>query len=124
MISIAHPVRSEDVRGNAWIERIWTQPWTHRSVPANAAAIPLWHLPAEKKTGLKALHRPALTSGSWFWHAPAEAWDARVQDAVGVPGYPSGKYVRDSLALAHRLPGAAMRRLRSPSLRGTGVAPR
>lgn len=123
MISLARPVRSEDVRGNAWIERIWTQPWTHRAVPANAADLALWHLPAEKKTGLRALHRPALAPASWFWTASQVAWDQRVQDAVGAPGYPSGKYVRDSIALAHRLPGAALRRLRAPSLRGTGVAP-
>src|SRR4051794_14101406 len=123
MISIARPVRSEDVRGNAWIERIWTQPWTHRAVPENAAELPLWHLPAEKKTGLKSLHRPALTPDSWFWRAAEEAWDQRVQDAVGVPGYRSGKYVRDSLALAPRVPAAALRRLRSASGRATGVAP-
>jgi hypothetical protein len=123
MISLARPVHSEDIRGNRWIERIWTQPWTHRSVPANVTDIPMWHLPAEKKTGLKALQRQALATGSWFWGAAEQAWDERVQDAVGVPGYKSGKYVRDSLALAHRVPAAALRRLRSSSDRGTGVAP-
>lgn len=45
------------VGGNAFVKRIWTQVGKYRDVEAEDAHLPLWHLPAEKRYGLRRVFR-------------------------------------------------------------------
>ncbi len=112
MISVADPAPRAVTSGNAFIERIWTKPWNYRNVPANVDAIPLWHLPAEKRSGLDRLHPAVLARGSWFWRAPARVWRARTSAIVGVPDYTLSKALQDAWALRADILPALRARLR------------
>ena len=92
------------------VRRVWTQPWNLRNAGPADLGIALWHLPAEKRTGLARVHRAYRTPGSWFWTAPHTAWLARAGRLVGVPGYGPGKALADAWALAPRLVPGVRRR--------------
>ena len=92
------------------IRRIWTQPWQLRNVVPADRELAVWHLPAEKRTGLRRVHRAYLDPAGWFWTAPHQEWLDRVGYLVGVPSYRAGKALSDARALAPRaLPGLRRR---------------
>jgi hypothetical protein len=107
MISVAVPVPEDAVTGNAWIERVWTKPWNLREFPRSVGDVAMWHLPAEKRTGIARLRPAVLAPGSWFWHAPADYWRDRVGRILGVPRYGPAKLLQDVVALRNDI-GAAL----------------
>jgi hypothetical protein len=113
MISVAMPYASSQVTGNRFVERVWTQRWEYRAFSERVEDVPIWHLPAEKRTGIARLQRAARKSG-WFRGAPREEWLRRVGDAVGVPRYGVLKAALDARALAGRVVPAVQRRVRRP----------
>jgi hypothetical protein len=94
----------------AVVRRVWTQPWNLRNAGPADLDVALWHLPAEKRTGLARVHRAYRTPGSWFWTAPREIWVRRAGRLVGVPSYTAGKALADAWALAPRLVPGLRRR--------------
>lgn len=110
MISIATPYRSEQVTGNRFVERVWTQHWVYRDFSDDVIRKPVWHLPAEKRTGISRLQRDARRQGSWFHTADRATWLRRVGTEVGVPRYGLVKAARDGRALAGRALPAVRRR--------------
>jgi len=93
------------------IRRIWTQPWQLRNADPADLDLAVWHVPAEKRTGLPRVHRAYLTADSWFWTSSREEWLERVGRLVGVPAYRPGKALADARALAHRAVPGLRRRL-------------
>jgi hypothetical protein len=97
------------------VRRIWTQPWQLRNACAADRDLALWHLPAEKRTGLRRVHRAYMRPGSWFWTWPQDRWLEKAGRLVGVPAYRSSKAFSDAWALAPRAVPGLRRRL---ALRG------
>lgn len=84
------------------VKRIWTQPFKYRNTTPSDLTLPLWHLPAEKRYGIRRLYddivrgRPGLPG-----QMPA---------TLGVPSNSTVKVVRDvTAAAAGRLRQAATR---------------
>ena len=68
---------------NGYVRRIWT---THRyrQVLGDESQLTLWHLPAEKDRGFRALYGPSLDSNSWFWTADQAKFTDRCGRAMGL----------------------------------------
>ncbi|HEX2075218.1 MAG TPA: hypothetical protein VHF92_15645 [Geodermatophilus sp.] len=93
------------------VRRVWTQPWTLRNAGPADRDVAIWHLPAEKRTGLARLHRASADPAGWFSQAPREIWLDRVGRLVGVPAYRPAKALADARALAPRLVPGVRRRI-------------
>ena len=53
--------------GNKYIRRIWTNDWKYTNREEHDETLVMWHLPAEKKYGLKRLADVLLLSPKLFW---------------------------------------------------------
>ncbi|WP_347058998.1 hypothetical protein ABC795_01240 [Blastococcus sp. HT6-30] len=86
--------------GNAYIKRLWTQPLKPRNVTADDSKLALWHVPAEKRYGLRRLYRQLSASyfkGGAITHAVDSAQLAK---RLGIPYNTLGKTVADVGAAA------------------------
>lgn len=81
-----------------FVKRMWTQPFKYRNVTSEDLALPLWHVPAEKKYGLRRMYRSLdrlLQSDNFLLHTSR---------MLGVPTNPTQKVIRDvATALVGRL---------------------
>ena len=84
--------------GNAtpFIKRLWTQPFRYRNTAPGDEALALWHVPAEKRYGLRRLYR-ALSRMS---DGDAATWvrPATLGPFLGVPRNSAQKLVRDTVS--------------------------
>ena len=81
--------------GNAFISRLWTQ-FGYINVKPSDIDLPIWHLPGEKRFGLRRLYKEAQCKDSWFWtQNPDEPWRRRIGRLVGVPRNSVGKQIFD-----------------------------
>jgi hypothetical protein len=92
------------------VRRVWTQPWNLRNAGDADLALPIWHLPAEKRTGLARMHHACTEPRGWFVDAQREDWLATAGRLVGVPSYGLRKAVTDARALGPRLVPGVRRR--------------
>jgi hypothetical protein len=99
LISIASKDFLVDANTDMLIERIWTQPWTHRYIPKNYYKLSFLHVPAEKKTGIHRLSKIAQEPNSWFWTAKEAEWTSKVGNLLGIPTYTLEKFIQDSYLL-------------------------
>lgn len=109
-VTLGPEVRDEEFVDGA-VRRVWTQPWNLRNAAPADRALGIWHLPAEKRTGLPRVHRGYRDPGSWFWCAPRPDWLDVVGRLVGVPSYRPGKAFADARVLAPRLVPGLRRRI-------------
>ena len=109
-VTLGPTLAPEQLQARA-VRRVWTQPWNLRNAGPADLDVAIWHLPAEKRTGLTRVHRAYEDPDSWFWQAPREAWLRTAGRLVGVPGYGAVKAVTDAVALAPRLVPGVRRRL-------------
>jgi len=72
------------VSANCVIKRVWTSKQVN-NVSSTDCVIPIWHLPAEKETGLDFLFRKALDEGSMFWKVDLDKFPQYAGGFVGVP---------------------------------------
>lgn len=95
MLSVAyHVLGYRSGTANPFVRRIWTD--KNRNVEPNDGGLTLWHLPAEKKTGLAALAKEALDPQSKFWTVPTgEPFAAYLGRFVGVPHRSRAKQASD-----------------------------
>ena len=71
---------------NAFIERIYTSLKDGKNVAPEHLGLMLWHLPNEKRYGLRRLFPDVMDRASWFWTgAPDAAWRRRLGRVLGVP---------------------------------------
>lgn len=100
-----------------FIKRLWTGPRI-RNVHVGDLDLCIWHLPAEKKHGLKQLSKAVFDDSSWFWRLPvSEVWRKRIGDLVGVPRLTVRKALGDSLQKLWTAPSVV---LSGYSLRAAG----
>ncbi|SDP36534.1 hypothetical protein SAMN04487788_3189 [Microbacterium testaceum StLB037] len=85
---------------NFYVKRLWTQPLKYKNVRDDDVALPLWHLPAEKRYGIRRLYK-RFTSDA-LSHSVEEAGHGLRPIAVGTLGACLGipknspfKWVRD-----------------------------
>lgn len=96
---------------NDRIRRIWTGP-RRRDAAADDMALSIWHLPREKAFGFAVLSDellPAHRAASWT-ALPTGAYEARLADRMGVPGWSARKWLRETPRLITRSVGALARR--------------
>jgi hypothetical protein len=88
---------------NGRVRRIWT---THRyrQVDGKEDQLILWHLPAEKDRGFRAMYPAAIDPSSWFWRADRQEFLDRAGRAMGF-------HHRLPLRLAKDMTGASLARL-------------
>jgi hypothetical protein len=77
--------------GNAFIKRIWTQPFKYRNVDESDLSLAAWHVPAEKRYGLRRLYGRIDERGELFAGLDEPAWRANVAATIGIPGNSMGK---------------------------------
>jgi hypothetical protein len=88
---------------NAFIRRIWTGR-TIQTGSVEDFALAIWHLPAEKKTGLCEIFREVATPDSSFWRLPIDSWVPYLANLLGLPKASLRKKVKDFARLsAHRI---------------------
>jgi hypothetical protein len=82
---------------NPHIQRIFTGLVTGSDVEPRHVDLTIWHLPNEKRLGIRRLFGTVADPRSWFWSQPVdEAWRRRLGRAVGVPQRTPTKLVRDA----------------------------
>lgn len=102
LLSLAvHTLGLQWTDASVFIDRLWTQPWKFRTVRPGSERLSIWHLPAEKKTGIARLDRAVHDQSGWFWQAAPDVWLHRAGQLTSVPRYPLRKYVRDLRDLVH-----------------------
>lgn len=74
-----------------FIKRMWTG-FKHNNLTGNDVHLPIWHLPAEKKTGFKAVFR-VIAEGRF--PPDAAACDELIRRSMGVPHKSAQKLVLD-----------------------------
>ena len=88
--SLGYPVGTAD----PFLDRIYTW-FTGATVRPGHEDLMIWHLPNEKRLGLRRLFDAVRDERSWFWDAPDAAWRARLGTTLGVPRRTPAKWVRD-----------------------------
>ena len=84
---------------NAFTDRIYTSLKDGKTVRPEHLGLPVWHLPNEKRYGLRRLFPDVIDERSWFWRgAPDAAWRRRLGRVLGVPRRTSRKAVLDVAA--------------------------
>ncbi|HEY3529249.1 MAG TPA: hypothetical protein VGK78_08870 [Nocardioides sp.] len=112
-------LRIEQGTGDPFVKRLWTQPFKHRNVTPEDLDLPLWHVPAEKKYGLRQLYPHTLRPDSSLWSCPDDAYRRRLGRALGVPANTRVKVAADvTRAVAQRIRRAGPSRRRGASPRG------
>ena len=80
-----HRLGIESGTANAFIDRIYTSLKDGKTVAPRHLDLMLWHLPNEKRYGLRRLFPDVLDRDSWFWTAPPDRWRRRLGRTLGVP---------------------------------------
>ena len=80
---------------NAFLDRIYTSLKDGKTVAPRHAALMLWHLPNEKRYGLRRLFPDVLDPRSWFWTDEPARWRRRLGRTLGVPRRTAAKAVLD-----------------------------
>ena len=91
-----HRLGIETGTANPFIDRIYTSLKDGRTVRPEHVHLMLWHLPNEKRYGLRRLFPAVMDTTSWFWSLPVgEAWRQQIGRVVGVPRRTPRKAVLD-----------------------------
>ena len=88
-------------RLNDWARRVWTA-HSYRNVLGDENQLAVWHLPAEKDRGFRALRGPVANRSSWFWIAAPQEYRHRMSKTFGISGRSAVRRTIDALAAARR----------------------
>lgn len=93
-----------------FVKRMWTQPLKPRNVTPDDLTLPLWHVPAEKKYGLRRLYPTTLRAEARLWSCPDDEYRRRLALRLGIPRNSAPKVLADvTSALASRASGLGRR---------------
>lgn len=99
LLSLTYSTLGVDPGGmNSFVRRLWTQPFKYQNVSADDIELALWHVPAEKKYGIRRLYRTAIRNHDRFLTMPPANWVSESSANLGIPYNRPLKVVRD---LAH-----------------------
>lgn len=78
-----------------FIDRMFTW-FTGATVRPGHEDLMIWHLPNEKRLGLRRLFRAVRDADSWFWSMPVgDGWRRQLGRTLGVPRRTPAKWVKD-----------------------------
>ena len=85
---------------NSFVKRLWTQPLKYKNVREDDVTLPLWHLPAEKRYGIRRLYKKIIAealspSGSRADQGLQPIAIGTLGACLGVPRNTPVKWVRD-----------------------------
>ncbi len=80
---------------NPYLRRIWTTLLKGDDARGPDLYLTVWHVPGEKRYGLRRLFAEAMDVASPFWTLDGEAWRAHVAGHVGLPKRSLAKLARD-----------------------------
>lgn len=81
--------------GNSFVRRIWTQVFHHQNRLREDSSLVLWHLPAEKRFGIRRLANKILRDGEDSWPNLNSLESSRIISLLGINGNGFVKTVRD-----------------------------
>lgn len=81
--------------GNSFVRRIWTQVLHHENRMREDLSLVLWHLPAEKRFGIRRLANKILRDGEDSWPNLNSRESSRIIALLGVNGNGFVKTVKD-----------------------------
>jgi hypothetical protein len=84
---------------NTLVKRIWTQPFKYRNTRPMDLRLPLWHVPAEKRYGLRRMYDSLPPAGD-LTNLSDDAFVRRYGPMLGVGGNPAMKTLLDSMQAA------------------------
>ncbi len=85
---------------NDFIRRMWTS-FRYSNVGSNDDFnLAIWHLPAEKRFGLRRLFRSVKNDRSRFWHLDDDEYRAFLASKLGIPRRTTSKFVFDLCGFA------------------------
>ena len=80
---------------NPYLRRIWTTLVKGDDARGPDLDLTVWHVPGEKRYGLRRLFNEAVDAGSPFWTLDGQDWRRHVARQVGLPRRSLGKLARD-----------------------------
>lgn len=86
---------------NEFVKRVWTQPFKYRNTSKEDINLALWHVPAEKKYGLRRMYRRIVAGGIQNEVPNITSLDRVMEEipaSLGIPRNSGGKVLLD---LAH-----------------------
>jgi hypothetical protein len=105
VLSVAYQKIGAVVVEEAIVKRLWTQPLKFQNVTKADLRLALWHVPAEKKYGLRRLYKRLVAEGAGSGvPIDEDRWMRLISRLLGVPRNTPEKWFRD-------VSGAALSRL-------------
>lgn len=96
LLSLTYSSLGVDLGGmDAFIRRLWTQPFKYQNVDPEDSLLALWHVPAEKKYGIRRLYRSAIRNPVRVLEMDAAPWISQCRKELGIPKNPLLKVARD-----------------------------
>lgn len=81
---------------NPFTRRLWTQPFKVKNVKPSDRTLTLWHVPAEKKYGIRRMYRRLTTSDPTAYISMSDIdWESFCQRELGIPKNSIVKVARD-----------------------------
>lgn len=97
LLSLAYAVLGVDPGGmNSFVRRLWTQPFKYQNVAADDAKLTLWHVPAEKKYGIRRMYRAAIRDHRGVLAMQTSQWILQCRRQLGIPKNSLLKVARDT----------------------------
>jgi hypothetical protein len=118
LLSLAYSVLGvEPGAMNGFIRRLWTQPFKYQNVVTDDAKLSLWHVPAEKKYGLRRLYRTIASDYRALLTMENAQWVSECQQQLGIPVNSLLKITRDTTrAIRSRAAARVARAARSSGI--------
>lgn len=97
LLSLAYAVLGVEPGGiNAFVRRLWTQPFKYQNAAAGDERLTLWHVPAEKKYGIRRIYRTAIRDDRGVLAMEPAAWASTCRKQLGIPKNSLLKVARDT----------------------------
>ncbi|MEO5316553.1 hypothetical protein PV772_20975 [Pseudarthrobacter sp. CC12] len=97
LLSVAYAVLGVSPGGmNSYVRRLWTQPFKYQNVTTEDVELTLWHVPAEKKYGIRRLYRLAPKTHQPILEMDYSHWIIQCRKQLGIPRNSLFKVARDT----------------------------
>ncbi|TLM84552.1 hypothetical protein FDW83_07510 [Pseudarthrobacter sp. NamE2] len=83
-------------RMNFFVRRLWTQPFKYQNVSTDDEKLALWHVPAEKKYGIRRIYRTTIRDDSRALAMDPVQWINYCRRQLGIPRNSLLKVGRDT----------------------------
>lgn len=92
-------LRFEPGTANSYIKRIWTTLIGYKNITGEEKSLTIWHVPSEKKYGIKRLFKEVIDGNPHFWNLQLDKeFPEYIAKYLGIPKRSLIKFVQDMLA--------------------------